>query len=203
MKKFIISEDERSRILSMHESATKRQYLSEQGEPQPGGNVNKGVELNNSYVKQDVNGKILGQNPKFVELANKNNINLRNLKFSDIGNKSYVMWVPNGTNEYKYFAWKEYNGQNYAGAKQKEQDAFKKVFEYWKGLKDSNNQNLRKCVESSTPRLSKIAQTDQFCKAVKVYEGWKKIEDETKYKYLKYLASIQDFVELGPKWKTA
>ena len=30
MKKFIISEDERSRILSMHESATKRQYLSEQ-----------------------------------------------------------------------------------------------------------------------------------------------------------------------------
>jgi len=30
MKKFVISEDERSRILSMHESATKRQYLSEQ-----------------------------------------------------------------------------------------------------------------------------------------------------------------------------
>ena len=30
MKRFVISEDERSRILSMHESATKRQYLSEQ-----------------------------------------------------------------------------------------------------------------------------------------------------------------------------
>lgn len=31
MKRFVISEDERRRILSMHESATKRQYLSEQG----------------------------------------------------------------------------------------------------------------------------------------------------------------------------
>lgn len=30
MKRFVISEDERARILSMHESATKRQYLSEQ-----------------------------------------------------------------------------------------------------------------------------------------------------------------------------
>ena len=30
MKRFVISEDERRRILSMHESATKRQYLSEQ-----------------------------------------------------------------------------------------------------------------------------------------------------------------------------
>jgi len=34
MKKFIISEDERSRILSMHESATKRQYLKEQQGPE-------------------------------------------------------------------------------------------------------------------------------------------------------------------------
>jgi hypothetical protein len=30
MRRFVISEDERRRILSMHESATKRQYLSEQ-----------------------------------------------------------------------------------------------------------------------------------------------------------------------------
>jgi len=37
MKRFVISEDERRRILSMHESATKRQYLSEQpaAAPQP------------------------------------------------------------------------------------------------------------------------------------------------------------------------
>jgi len=35
MKKFIISEEERSRILSMHESATKRQYLSEQDSTVP------------------------------------------------------------------------------------------------------------------------------------------------------------------------
>lgn len=32
MKRFVISEDERARILSMHESATKRQYLSEQND---------------------------------------------------------------------------------------------------------------------------------------------------------------------------
>lgn len=41
MKRFVISEDERARILSMHESATKRQYLSEQPAPQPAGNDDK------------------------------------------------------------------------------------------------------------------------------------------------------------------
>ena len=203
MKRFVISEDERSRILSMHESATKRQYLSEQGEPQPSGNVNKGVEVNNSYVKHDVNGKILGQNPKFVELANKNNINLRALKFSDIGNKAYVMWVPKGTNKYMYFAWKPYNGENYTGAKQKRDEAFKKIHAYWLGFKNNTDSNLRKCVSPTSPNLNDVNRTDQFCKRAQVYEGWKKLEDELNYKKLQYLASIQDFVELGPKWKTA
>jgi len=39
MKKFVISEDERRRILSMHESATKRQYLSEQPATTPNSGV--------------------------------------------------------------------------------------------------------------------------------------------------------------------
>jgi len=40
MKRFVISEDERRRILSMHESATKRQYLSEQPNAAPQPQVN-------------------------------------------------------------------------------------------------------------------------------------------------------------------
>jgi len=40
MKRFVISEDERRRILSMHESATKRQYLSEQPAAAPQAQVN-------------------------------------------------------------------------------------------------------------------------------------------------------------------
>jgi len=197
MKKFIISEDERSRILSMHESATKRQYLSEQGVSAPASTANKGVEQNNFYVKNDKTGKILSQNPKFVELANKNNINLRLLKFSKIGDGNTVMWVPEGTNKYHYFGWKDYNGQNYAGAKQKEEKAFKKLQEYYSSV--VKNPSLKKCV-----RPDRVALTDnkqQECQAVN--QQFKKIEKDTNYNNLKYLSSIQDFVELGPKWKTA
>ena len=41
MKRLIISEDERRRILSMHESATKRQYLGEQENVTPDATVSK------------------------------------------------------------------------------------------------------------------------------------------------------------------
>jgi hypothetical protein len=41
MNKFIISEEEKSRILEMHETATNKQYLSEQAAPQPLTDVDK------------------------------------------------------------------------------------------------------------------------------------------------------------------
>ena len=41
MNKFIISEEEKSRILEMHETATNKQYLSEQASPQPLTDVDK------------------------------------------------------------------------------------------------------------------------------------------------------------------
>jgi len=41
MKRFVISEDERRRILSMHKSATKRQYLSEQPATTPNSGVTR------------------------------------------------------------------------------------------------------------------------------------------------------------------
>jgi hypothetical protein len=202
MKRFVISEDERARILSMHESATKRQYLSEQGVTQPAGNVNKGVEVNNDYVRTDATGKLLGKNPKFVDLANKNNINLRALTMSPYGRNEAVRFKGTDGKEH-YFYFLKYNGEDYSNARQKEQEAFKKVHAYWMNFKNSNDSNLRKCVDPSAVKLSDVARTDQYCKRANAYEGWKKVENETGYKNLQYLASIQDFVEFAPKWKTA
>lgn len=203
MKRFLISEDERARILSMHESATKRQYLSEQPAPQPAGNVNKGVELNNDYVKTDATGKLLGANPKFVDLANKNNINLRSLTMSQYGGENRPVRYKGTDGKQHYFYFLAYNGQDYSGAREKEKEAFKKVHAYWLNFKNNNDSRLRKCVDPSAVKLSDVARTDEFCKRANAYEGWKKVEDETDYKNLQYLASIQDFVEFAPKWKTA
>jgi hypothetical protein len=53
MKKFLISEEEKNRILGMHKDATKRHYLSEQTSPntEQSGNIDKKTMYNQDLVK--------------------------------------------------------------------------------------------------------------------------------------------------------
>src|SRR5210317_737862 len=75
MKKFIISEDERSRILSMHVSATKRQYLSEQTESIPS-SINDLRDLEektvNFYSDKENNKLLQNFSPSTIKLFTKN-----------------------------------------------------------------------------------------------------------------------------------
>lgn len=201
MRKFIISEEERTKILSMHVESGYKTEINEQGEqPQQTGNVSKGAELNNMFVKQDTTGKILGKNPKFVQLANNNNINLRALKISEIGNNTTVQWV-GPDNKYHYFDFARYNGENYTGAEEKEKGAFAKISEYWKQV--NANPQLKQCVDPRAVKLSDVATTDQRCKSSKVADNFNKIVNDTNYKTYQYLSSIADFVKNAPKFKTA
>ena len=79
MKRFVISEDERARILSMHESATKRQYLSEQDVQVNPQGVSKAAETNAAALRDTEFGKAISKSEQFVKLLNDNNINILGL----------------------------------------------------------------------------------------------------------------------------
>jgi len=58
MRQFRIDDSERDRILNLHESATKRQYLSEQT---PNANINRAIQcfLNKKGIKDDEGNKLV------------------------------------------------------------------------------------------------------------------------------------------------
>lgn len=197
MKKFIISEEEKSRILGMHVNSGYKTEINEQSEPQQGTSVSRVVELNNKFVEQDPKGKILGQNPKFVQLANNNNINLRALTI--LANKSQVEWT-GPDNKYYSFNFLQYDGEDYTGAKEKYNKARNTVFAYWQEVKA--NPKIKQCVNPKMAKLSDVAKTDSVCVANKVSDKFNKIVNDTKYRLYKYLSSISDFVEKGPRLKT-
>lgn len=90
MKRFVISEDERRRILSMHESSTKRQYMGEQEVERPDATDPK------ETMYANANSKMISLFPPKVWLESKPSIKDRNSyknfqKLYDIANKYNVL----------------------------------------------------------------------------------------------------------------
>ena len=90
MKRFVITEDERRRILSMHESATKRQYIGEQEVSRPDATDPK------KTMYANANSKMISLFPPKDWLESKPSIKDRNShknfqKLYDIANKYNVL----------------------------------------------------------------------------------------------------------------
>jgi len=114
MKKITISESEKRRILEMHQDATKRQYLSEQGQPQQ----QQGDKV------EDPNAAMYGL-PQYEFLLNtgvpaffaKHNIDLQTAIKKGMklyNNGTHFIWLDNGVR--KYFPIAKNYDDNYAGS---------------------------------------------------------------------------------------
>jgi len=124
MKRFVISEDERARILSMHESATKRQYLSEQDVQVNPQGVSKAAETNAAALRDTEFGKAISKSEQFVKLLNDNNINI-------LGLANSIKDLQPGAGQFKFgdhfinFTSRHYKGQDLSNAKNE-------YFKVWK-----------------------------------------------------------------------
>lgn len=200
MKKFIISEEEKNRILGMHQDATKRHYLKEQEVPQPAGNVNKRAEINTQSFKNDVNGKILAQNPQFVKLINDNNINLPALlqQITMEPNKRQFSFKGSDGKDIAV-SFSSYGGTNYQGAIEKYNNAFTQIKKVYDQIKA--NPNTQKCVNPNAVMLSDTGEKGVDCRSVK--DNFNNIKKTSGVDVYSNLSELEKFVQAAPKFKTA
>lgn len=199
MKRFVISEDERSRILSMHESATKRQYLSEQ-------QGTKVADPNAKIYDTPMYKFLLDTNlPQFLA---KNNVDLHKLIKAGArldGDKNNFVWKPQGSNTSLFlpiFTGVSKYLDNYSGYKQKHDAAFKKVSDTFNGIKNDRNVQFYGCITDklfhpSNPTQS-IKKNDSNCKGYAAELD--KVFKDTKLKELSNLAQIETFINKAPKF---
>lgn len=103
MKRFVISEDERERILSMHESATKRQYLSEQPAAAPQAQPSQYNQVMTKLTAEMPEKQWMLSNPEF-DAKNNNFTKLYNVinKYNLLGKKAPQLTLNGGQD---FFNW--------------------------------------------------------------------------------------------------
>lgn len=204
MKKFIISEEEKSRILGMHQEATKRQYLSEQ-------QGTKTADPNTAVYNTPTYGFLTQTNlPQFLA---KNNINLQALIKAGArlnSDKGYLVWTPQGSN--RQLSLPIFTGgskylDNYSGYKDKYSAAFNKVRDEFNRIKNDESLKGYRCIKDnnfypSNPVHSiKNSPNDNFyCR--QAADKLDKLFKETKLEQLSNLAQIETFIENAPKFTT-
>jgi hypothetical protein len=172
MKKMLISEDEKSRILNLHQNLGYKTSLNEQVSPQqPQPNVQKPVESVNPYFENDPIGiKIKQKNPAFAKWITNNKIQTSRAKF-DFHNDSTL--IATGTNGRQYYLNLNYfndnTPQSFVGANKKAVEIRQKLiakinelnpktgpygsatiekigcFDVKTGMVNQNNSNNREC----------------------------------------------------------
>jgi hypothetical protein len=209
MKRFVISEDERSRILSMHESATKRQYLSEQPAPQQGTKV---ADPNSEMYTIPAYKFLLDTNlPEFLA---KNKINFKELMQSGAkfdGDKNNIMWKPQGYTLYlPILTGGEKYLDSYSGNEAKYTEAYNKVKNEYYTKKDKSGKAIEYYVKAYgclqdgkqfypfKPSSTMNINAHTYCKAAA--EMLDKLAKDTKLKEYSRLSGIEKFINLAPKF---
>ena len=200
MKKFIISEEEKNRILGMHQEATKRQYLSEQ-------QGTKVTDPNASVYNTPVYGFLLQTNlPQFLA---KNNIDLQKLIKNGArldGDKNHFVWKPQGSNNTLYLPI--YTGSlkyldNYSGYYDKYVAAFKTVQNEFNRIKNDPNVKFQGCIKDNrffphNPVVNFNQNLAPLCKIEA--DNLDKVFKEQKMSELDKLGDIERFIQNAPKF---
>jgi len=203
MKRILISEDEKQRILGMHVDKGYTSVINEQGvkptPPAPVGKLKKGTEINTEYFTNDPTGKALAVNPAFVKFIQDNNINIRGAKLQLQPNKRQaIMKGSNGTTILVNFAY--FDGNIPADVVEKYTTAYNQVKDKVNQLASDpqNKQNL--CFDVTTMRKNDKG-NQVGCKT-----AWKDFDTfvaSTNYESLNSLRQMKSFLDFAPKWKTA
>jgi len=205
MKKFTISESEKRRILEMHQDATKRQYLSEQG--QQGNKV------------KDPNAAMYGL-PQYEFLLNtgvptffaKHNIDLQTAIKKGMklyNNGTNFIWQDNGV--WKYFPIAKNYDDNYAGSIEKFKKAEDTIRNTYNTVSNEYNFESFGCIKKDGKtgkpmRMQVFDPTKHIdpnpnsnCK-----QGMEKLKSVARtipLQELSYNADIERFIQTAPKFK--
>jgi hypothetical protein len=203
MKRILISEDEKQRILGMHVDKGYTSIINEQGvkptPPAPVGKLKKGTEINTEYFTNDPTGKALAVNPAFVKFIQDNNINIGGAKLQLQPNKRQaIMKGSNGTTIFVNFAY--FDGNIPADVVEKYTTAYNQVKDKVNQLASDpqNKQNL--CFDVTLMRKNDKG-NQVGCKT-----AWKDFDTfvaSTNYESLNSLRQMKSFLDFAPKWKTA
>ena len=202
MKKFLISEEEKQRILGMHVEKGYTSIVNEQGvQPTPPAPVNKtqrATEVNNEYFKSNPVGQKLAKNPAFVDFINKNNINIQQSNLQVVPNNAQATMERGGKTYLVNFLY--FDGNIPSDISQKYQGAYKSVSSKINEL-NSNPQIKENLCFDVTLMKENPKGNQQFCRTY-----WKDFNDfvkNTDYERLNSLRQMQDFLVAAPKWKVA
>ena len=201
MKKILISEDEKQRILRMHVDKGYTSIINEQDltpkPPAPVDKVARAKEINNRYFTTDPTGKALSVNPVFVKFIQDNNINIKkaNLQLVSANNLQATMTGKDGKPILVNFSI--FDGNIPADVIQQYTTALNQVRDKVNQLSSDpqNKQNL--CFNVTL--LSKNNKGNQVgCKtAWKDFDAFVKL---TNYELLNSSRQLKKFLDSAPKW---
>ena len=203
MKRILISEDEKQRILGMHVDKGYTSVINEQttppAPPAPVGKLKKGTEINTEYFTNDPTGKALAVNPAFVKFIQDNNINIRQANLQLQPNKRQAtMKGSDGKTILVNFAY--FDGNIPADVVEQYTTAYNQVKDKVNQLASNpqNKQNL--CFDVTTMRKNDKGNR-AGCSA-----AWKDFDTfvaSTNYESLNSLRQMKSFLDFAPKFKTA
>ena len=203
MKKMLISEDEKSRILNLHQNLGYKTSLNEQVSPQqPQPNAQKPTESRTTYFLDDPIGKqIASISPSFVKWATTNNINPYAAKFNVESNNIQLTAV--GTDGQTYImslpAFELSKGNIPQDTNEKMRAANKVVREKIKELNVKGAGTL-KCFNFDNLRKNNVT-GDSLTACKQYFIEFDAVVNSTNFNYYRVMDVISKFASVAPKFQ--
>lgn len=203
MKRILISEEEKSRILNLHQNLGYTTSLNEQNVPQqPQANVQKPNEALSQYFLSDPMGKkIASISPIFAKLASDNKIQPYKAKFELQPNNTQITAVGTDGKEYIInFNYIPSNGIIPQGSEEKLDAATEvikqKVTELNIGQVKSSNCFILNTLPPSK-NINQSGTPNTYCKAA--YDDYDKVVASTGFNNHSRMNEISKFLSVAPK----
>lgn len=200
MKRILISEDEKQRILGMHVDKGYTSVINEQPTPPaPISQPKKGTELNTQYFTMDPTGKVLSVNPAFVKFIQDNNINIKQANLQLQPNNSQAI-IKGGDGKTILVNFSTFDGNIPADVTQQYTTALNQVRDKVNQLNSDpqNKQNL--CFDVTLMRKNDKG-NQVGCKTA--WNDFDTFVKSTNYESLNSLRQMKNFLDFAPRWKTA
>jgi len=206
MKKMLISEDEKSRILNLHQNLGYKTSLNEQSVPQqPQPNVQKPVEgLGNYFTSDPIGKKIASISPTFAKWSNSNKIQPIQAKYQVEPNNTQLTAV--GTDGKEYIINLNYFESSKGNIPQDSQEKLNAASEAIKQKVAELNIGqvaASKCFVLNTfPPQKNINQgggANQSC--VAAYRDYDEVVKSTNLNYYNAMNQISKFASVAPKFQ--
>jgi hypothetical protein len=206
MKRMLISEDEKSRILNLHQNLGYKTSLNEQSVPQqPQPNVQKPVERVSPYFQSDPIGvKIYKKNPAFAKWVTDSKIQPGQAKFNFYNENTLVAIGTDGKQYYLNLNNFD-NPQSFVGATQKStqirQKLIAKINELNPKMGPYGSSTIEKvgCFDVKSGRINQDNSSNQECTiAVKEFKQYK---NELGADRIEDLSNFESFASAAPKFQ--